>query len=90
MSKIDGTKLNLISTTTKENNELMGRLADWLEDGRFKSDTGDALEVHLDRVMICDSTYMLKSHKDICEGVVILGGSNTEPGHFIIEKAFVD
>ena len=47
----------------------MGRLTDWLEDGRFKSYNGDALKVHLDRVMICGSSYMLKSQKDICEGV---------------------
>ena len=90
LSEIVGTKLSLISTTTRENSQLMGRLTDWLEDGRFKSYTGDALNVHWDRVMICGSMDMLKSHKDICEGIGMREGSNTEPGHFVIEKAFVD
>ena len=90
LSEIVGTNLSLISTTTRKNSQFMGRLTDWLEDGRFKSYTGDALNVHWDRVMICGSMDMLKSHKDICEGIGMREGSNTEPGHFVIEKAFVD
>ena len=68
----------------------MGRLTDWLENSRFKSYTGDSLKVHLDRVMICGSRDMLKSQRDTCEGVGIFDGSNTEQGHFVIQKAFVD
>ena len=90
LSEIFGTKLNLISTTTRENSQLMGRLTDWLENSRFKSYTSDSLKVHLDRVMICGSRDMLKSQRDTCEGVGIFDGSNTEQGHFIIQKAFVD
>jgi len=56
----------------------------------FKSYIGDASKVHLDRVMIFGSKDMLKYRKDICEGVGTLEGSNTEPSHFVIEKAFVD
>ena len=67
-----GTKLNLISTTTRESSPLIGRLTDWLEDGRFKYYTGDTLKVYLDRVTICGSTDMLKSQKDICKSVEIL------------------
>jgi len=48
LSKVFGTKLSLISTTTKENSQLMERLADWLEDDHFKSYTGYALKVHPD------------------------------------------
>ena len=40
--------------------------------------------------MICGSSDILKCQKDICEGVGILEDSNTGPGHFVIEKAFVD
>jgi hypothetical protein len=50
----------------------MGRLTDWLEDGRFKYYIGDTLEVYLDMVTICGSMDMLKSQKDICEGFEIL------------------
>ena len=33
-------KLMLISTTTRENNNLMGRMTEWLENGKFESFTG--------------------------------------------------
>jgi len=39
--------------------------------------------------MIYGSTEMLRYHKDMCEGVGLLEDSNTEPGHVVIEKAFV-
>ena len=90
LSEIVGAKLQLISTTTREQSDLMGRLTHWLNDNRFKSHTGSSLNFDCDRVMICGGMEMLKSHKEICEGIGMLEGSNSEPGHFVIEKAFVD
>jgi ferredoxin--NADP+ reductase len=90
LSEVVGKKLNLISTTTRERSNLIGRITDWLKDGRFKSYTGTALNLDFDRVMICGSMNMLKSHKEICENIGMIEGSNSEPGHFVIEKAFVD
>lgn len=90
LSEIVGRKLNLISTTTRQRSQLMGRLTDWLEDGRFKSYTGTALNRDFDRVMICGSMDMLKSHKEIFDNIGMIEGSNSEPGHFVIERAFVD
>ena len=90
LSEIVGTKLKLISTTTRESSEHVGRITDWLTDNRFESFTGKALNLATDRVMICGSLEMIKSHKEICEKVGMLEGSNSEPGHFVIEKAFVD
>ena len=85
-----GSKLSLISTTTRDSSKLTGRLTDWLNDNRFAEYTGDALNVGLDRVMICGSMDMLQDHKGICESLGMNEGSNSEPGHFVIEKAFVD
>ena len=68
----------------------MGRLTDWLNDDRFLNFTGSALSTDTDRVMICGSMEMLQSHKKICENVGMKEGSNSDPGHFVIEKAFVD
>ena len=90
LSEIVKEKLSFIFTTTRDQSQFMGRLTDWLRDGRFKSYTGDALDFKRDRVMICGSMEMLKSHKKICESIGMLEGSNSEPGHFVIEKAFVD
>ena len=83
-------KLMLISTTTRENNNLMGRMTEWLENGKFESFTGKDLNLNTDRVMICGSLEMLQEHKKICLGKQMREGSNSAPGHFVIEKAFVD
>ena len=90
LSEVVNASLSLISTTTREASELTGRLTDWLEDKRFAAHTGSPLNVNNDRVMICGSMDMLKAHKTICEKVGMREGANSEPGHFVIEKAFVD
>ena len=90
LAEVVGSKLSLISTTTREPSELTGRLADWLKDDRFARHTGSSINMENDRVMICGSLGMLKSHKEICENVGMKEGSNSDPGHFVIEKAFVD
>lgn len=87
---IVGGRLKLISTTTRENSALMGRMTDWLGDGRFESETGAPLNADTDRVMICGSMAMLQEHKQICEAMGMKEGANSEPGDFVIEKAFVD
>ena len=90
LSEITCDKLSLISTTTRDQSTYQGRMTDWLKDSRFGDMTGSALNGEFDRVMICGSMGMLKSHKLICESLGMLEGSNSEPGHFVIEKAFVD
>ena len=40
--------------------------------------------------MICGSMAMLQEHKALCEAAGMVEGSNSEPGQFVIEKAFVD
>ena len=90
LPEIVGDKLQLISTTTREDSPLMGRMTDWLQDGRFAEQTGSALNPETDRVMICGSMAMLQDHKAICEAAGMDEGSNSEPGQFVIEKAFVD
>ena len=90
LSEIVGSRLSLISTTTREDSEFTGRLTDWLTGDRFKNHTGQHLNVNTDRVMICGSLDMLSSHKEICENFNMMEGSNSSPGHFVIEKAFVD
>ncbi|MBL4807559.1 MAG: ferredoxin--NADP reductase [Rhodobacteraceae bacterium] len=90
LQELVGDKLRLISTTTREHSDTMGRMTDWLNDGRFEAATGAALNPKTDRVMICGSMDMLKQHKEICEAAGMVEGSNSEPGDFVIEKAFVD
>lgn len=90
LSEVVGGRLHLISTTTRETSAHMGRMTDWLHDGRFEAETGEALNAAHDRVMICGSMDMLQDHKAICEALGMDEGSNASPGAFVIEKAFVD
>jgi len=90
LPEIVGDKLTLISTTTRETSDRMGRMTDWIRDGRLASEVGGGLDPETDRVMICGSMGMLKDHKAICEELGFVEGSNSEPGQFVIEKAFVD
>ena len=90
LSEIISGKLKLISTTTRENTPLMGRMTEWLQNGKFKINTGADLNVETDRVMICGSLDMLQEHKNLCLEKGMIEGSNSNPGHFVIEKAFVD
>ena len=85
-----GDKLMLISTTTRERSKNEGRITEWLKEGRFQRETGQELSCETDRVMICGSLEMLSEHKSICEKLDMIEGANSKPGHFVIEKAFVD
>lgn len=90
LSEIVGDKLSFIATTTREPSPHMGRITDWIRDGRLAEATGAPLNPETDRVMICGSMAMLQEHKAICEELGFVEGSNSEPGQFVIEKAFVD
>ncbi len=90
LSEVVGGKLTFIPTTTREETARMGRMTDWIRDGRLAAATGGPLSPETDRVMICGSMDMLQEHKALCEAAGMIEGANSEPGHFVIEKAFVD
>jgi ferredoxin--NADP+ reductase len=90
LPEIVGDKLVHIATTTREESPAMGRMTDWIRDGRLAEAVGGGLDAGGDRVMICGSMAMLQEHKVICESLGFVEGSNSEPGQFVIEKAFVD
>jgi ferredoxin--NADP+ reductase len=83
-------KLTHLPTTTREPSADMGRMTDWIRDGRLAGAAGGPLDPATDRVMICGSMAMLQDHKALCEQRGFVEGSNSEPGQFVIEKAFVD
>ncbi|MEM9429689.1 MAG: ferredoxin--NADP reductase [Pseudomonadota bacterium] len=89
LSEVVGDKLRVIQTTTREESPHMGRMTDWIRDGRFAVATGAPLSQDTDRVMICGSMAMLEEHKALCEAAGMLEGANSEPADFVIEKAFV-
>ncbi len=90
LTEIVGDKLTHIATTTREDSADMGRMTDWIRDGRLAARVGGPLSPETDRVMICGSMAMLQEHKALCAAAGMHEGSNSEPGQFVIEKAFVD
>ena len=48
------------------------------------------LDVETDRVMLCGSPAMLKDFRAIFVEKQFTEGNSGEPGHFLIERAFVD
>jgi len=90
LAEMVGDKLTHIATTTREPSQAIGRMTDWIRDGRLADAAGGPLDPAGDRVMICGSMGMLQEHKALCEAAGMIEGSNSEPGQFVIEKAFVD
>ncbi|MGE4612122.1 MAG: ferredoxin--NADP reductase [Paracoccaceae bacterium] len=83
-------KLLYYPTTTGESSVNMGRPTDFLRSGKLADDLGlPSLNVTSDRVMICGSIGLNKDMKVIAENVGLSEGSNSQPGEYVVEKAFV-
>ena len=90
LSEIVRGKLKFFPTTTREPSQYFGRIIDLLKTKRFVEEFGSDLNPLEDRAMICGSMAMLNEFKEICIDKGMEEGSNSMPGHFVIEKAFVD
>ena len=90
LSEIVAGKLTFFPTTTRERSKYNGRVTDWLRSKKFEEVIGSDLNPSEDRAMICGSVAMLNEFKEICIERGMEEGSNSTPGHFVIEKAFVD
>lgn len=83
-------KLSYYPTTTREQSPKMGRITTLLEDGTVYADLGvEPLCPQNDRAMVCGSLQFNLDIKAILEGTGLREGANSEPGEFVIEKAFV-
>ncbi len=77
-------------TTTREESAHMGRITDWMSSGRlYQTLDVPPLDPATDRVMICGSMGLNTDVKAICEAAGLREGANSEPGEFVLEKAFV-
>ncbi|MGB6228708.1 MAG: ferredoxin--NADP reductase [Litorimonas sp.] len=83
-------KLKLITSLTREAHPLEGRITTLIETGKlFKVAGTPPLDPAHDRVMICGSKDMIDDTAKLVEAFGLIEGSNSEPGHFVVEKAFV-
>jgi len=79
-------------TVTREPFERHGRLTTLIETGQIFKDLGidqTQFDPESDRVMLCGSMEMIKDMAKVCESQNLIEGSNSEPGDFVLERAFV-
>jgi ferredoxin--NADP+ reductase len=90
LHEIVGSKLRHYPTVTREHYAYRGRITDLMSSGKLYADLGvPVLDPAIDRGMICGSSAMLKETKELLEGAGLDEGSNSKPGEFVIERAFV-
>lgn len=83
-------KIRYYPTTTREESPKMGRITTLIESGELFSDLGiPALDPATDRAMVCGSLAFNQDIKALMEAAGLNEGANSEPGEFVIEKAFV-
>jgi ferredoxin/flavodoxin---NADP+ reductase len=84
-------KLVYYPTVTREPFRNRGRITDLITSDQLFNDIHQApLDIETDRIMMCGSPAMLEELRQLFEMRGFLEGSHHEPGHFVIEKAFVE
>lgn len=77
-------------STTREETVKMGRITDLIASGQFFDDLGvPAFDPANDRVMICGSMGLNTDMKAVLAQAGFLEGTVSQPGSFVLEKAFV-
>ena len=83
-------KLTYYPTTTREESPRMGRITNLLKDGTVFKELGiDGISAETDRAMVCGSLGLNNDLKEILEGFGLEEGANSDPKHYVVEKAFV-
>ncbi|MCC7347044.1 MAG: ferredoxin--NADP reductase [Variibacter sp.] len=78
-------------TVTREPFHNRGRLTDLITTGKLFDDLAlPPLDVSHDRLMLCGSPAMLADLREILESRAFVEGNQANPGHFVIERAFVE
>lgn len=86
---VDG-KLKHITSVTREDYPLKGRITDLIESGKLFEEAGvPPLNPDDDRVMICGSKEMIDDTAKLVAGFGLEEGSNSQPAQFVVEKSFV-
>jgi ferredoxin--NADP+ reductase len=84
-------KLLYYPTVTREPFRNRGRITDLITSKQLFDDIGQpALDIETDRIMMCGSPAMLEELRVMFEARGFAEGNNSGPGHFVIEKAFVE
>jgi len=91
VGEISANRVKYYPTITQEDFTPRGRITRLIESGQIFEDLGiDPINEAHDRVMVCGSLGLNKDMKSICLAYGLTEGSNSRPGTFVMEKAFVD
>jgi ferredoxin/flavodoxin---NADP+ reductase len=78
-------------TVTREPFRNRGRITDLITSQQLFNDINlPPLDIETDRIMLCGSPGMLEDLRQTFEARGFSEGNHSEPGHFVIEKAFVE
>jgi ferredoxin--NADP+ reductase len=84
-------KLRYYPTTTREESPKMGRITDLIRSGEIYKDLGvEPLSPEQDRAMICGNLAFNLELKELLEEAGLEEGANSDPKHYVVEKAFLD
>ena len=84
-------KLEYYPTVTREPFRNRGRITDLITSEKLFDDINlPPLDIGTDRVMLCGSPAMLEELRALFQVRGFTEGNHSEPGHFVIEKAFVE
>jgi ferredoxin--NADP+ reductase len=84
-------KLIYYPTVTREPFHNRGRVTDLIRSGKLFDDLGlPPMDAAADRFMLCGSPAMLEELRNMLAHAGFAEGNHHEPGHYVIEKAFVE
>ena len=84
-------KLRYYPTTTREQSPKMGRITDLMRSGAVFADLDvPELRPETDRAMVCGNLAFNLEIKEMLEGYGLEEGANSDPKHYVVEKAFLD
>ncbi|MBK44970.1 MAG: ferredoxin--NADP(+) reductase [Roseovarius sp.] len=84
-------KLRYYPTTTREESPRMGRITDLMRSGEVFADLGVVpLAPETDRAMVCGNLAFNLEIKQMLEEYGLREGANSDPGEYVVEKAFLD
>jgi ferredoxin--NADP+ reductase len=91
IGELVGDKLKYYPTTTREPSQIEGRISDHIRDGQVFQALGlPAWTPQEDRVMVCGNLALNKDIMALCQDHGLQEGANSDPKHFVVEKAFID
>lgn len=91
LSELIGDKLLYYPTVTRDPFKTQGRITDLIASGQIFSDLGlPKLDPAEDRFMLCGGPSVLKDLKIQLEALGYVEGSVSQPGDYVLERAFVE